>query len=56
VTIAIRPSCRDGTAQKEPLIWGEREAIYICRRDWTTQISLNLFSKLDFTRRRSQKL
>jgi hypothetical protein len=43
-------------SEKKPLIWGEREAINICRRDWTTQIRLNLFSKLDFTRTHSRKL
>ena len=49
VTIAIRPSCRDGTARKQPLIWGDREEVYICKDDWTAQIRLNPFSKLDFT-------
>ncbi|WP_210183158.1 hypothetical protein, partial [Bradyrhizobium lablabi] len=35
---------------KLPLIWGEKEAVYFSADDWTTQISLNLFAKLDFTR------
>src|SRR3954447_20198285 len=45
---AIRPSCRDGTAQKEPLIWGRCQAEYFCVGDCMTQISLILFNKLPF--------
>ena len=41
-------SSRD--SRKEPLIWGEGEAEYICNRVWTTQIRLNLFDKLNFSR------
>jgi hypothetical protein len=33
-----------------PLIWGEGEANYFCRENWTTQIRLNLLAKLDFAR------
>ncbi len=51
VTIAIRPSCRGGTGHKMPLIWGRREAVYICGSGWTTQIRLNLFRKLVFRRK-----
>jgi hypothetical protein len=50
VTIAKRPSCRDETARKKPLIWGDGEAEYIREDGWTTQIRLNPFSKLDFSR------
>ena len=33
-----------------PLIWAEWEAVYFERSDWTTQISLNWFSKFRFAR------
>jgi len=35
-----------------PLICPTRQAKYFRKRDWTTQISLNRFSKLSFTRMR----
>jgi hypothetical protein len=41
---------RDGA--KVLLIWVKRKAKYFFRRDWTTQISLNLLGKSDFTRAR----
>src|SRR5216683_2958183 len=40
VTIAIRPSCRDGMAAVVVVIWVCREAEYFSRDDWTGQISL----------------
>jgi hypothetical protein len=33
------------------VIWVRREAIYFCKEDWTTQISLIRFRKLDFWRK-----
>jgi len=33
-----------------PVICGNGQANYFLRQDWTTQISLKWFSKLDFTR------
>jgi hypothetical protein len=33
-----------------------REAKYFCNYDWTTQISLKWFSKLNFTRTRSLRI
>jgi hypothetical protein len=30
------------------LIWGLRKAEYFCAQDWTTQISLNRFTKIAF--------
>ena len=50
MTIAIRPSCRSETARSKPLIWGQGESEYFHRRVWTTQIRLNPFRKLDFSR------
>jgi hypothetical protein len=50
VTIAIRPSCRDGTAEKKPLIWEGRKAEYFCAGGWMTQIGLKLFNKTPFAR------
>jgi hypothetical protein len=41
-------SSRD--SQEKPLIWGQDKAEYICRANWTAQINLNLFEKLDFSR------
>jgi hypothetical protein len=35
VTTRDPPSCRDGTARKEPLIWVGWKAEYFCARDWT---------------------
>src|SRR6266566_9995676 len=35
VTIAIRPSCGNGTARVVSLIWGKREAEYFCAQGWT---------------------
>jgi hypothetical protein len=35
VTIAIRPSVRDGTARLLELIWVRQEQKYFCREDWT---------------------
>ena len=32
------------------LIWGEREAEYLCNHDWTGQITLICQEKLDFRR------
>ena len=32
------------------VIWGEREAEYLCNQDWTGQISLIWKEKLDFRR------
>ena len=37
-------------ARKVPVIWDERETLYFCADDWTTQIRLNPFSKLDYSR------
>jgi hypothetical protein len=34
------------------LIWAENEAEYLCRHDWTGQISLIRHEKLDFGRER----
>jgi hypothetical protein len=51
MTIAKRPSVWHGTAIDMPVIWVNRERIYFCERDWTGQISLIWFKKLDFTRR-----
>jgi hypothetical protein len=34
------------------LIWAENEAEYLCRHDWTGQISLIRHEKLDFWRER----
>ncbi len=56
VTIAIRPSCRDWTAQKKPLIWAEGEAVYFCARDWTWQITLNLLRKIAPSRTANRSL
>jgi hypothetical protein len=33
------------------LIWGEREAEYLCGRDWTGQITLIRHDKLHFWRK-----
>jgi hypothetical protein len=33
-----------------PLIWGNREAKYFSQYIWTTQITLNRLTKLDFKR------
>jgi len=38
------------------LIWGEREAEYLCNQDWTGQISLICQDKLDFARTSIQSL
>jgi hypothetical protein len=38
------------------LIWGNREAKYFSRKDWTTQITLKGLSKLKFRRTRFWKL
>src|SRR5260370_14886739 len=51
VTIASRPSEWDETAGDIEVIWGAGEAVYFCKRDWTTQISLNLFANFLFWRR-----
>jgi hypothetical protein len=51
VTMANAPH-EGGTARVIKLIWGEREAEYFLRRDWTTQISLIRFRKFDFRRKR----
>jgi hypothetical protein len=54
VTTRDRPSCRNRTVRNTPVIWVECEAEYFLRGDWTTQISLIWFVKLDFTRMRSE--
>jgi hypothetical protein len=40
LTIRIRPSLRDETAGFLQVIWGKREGVYFCGRDWTGQITL----------------
>ena len=49
VTTRDRPSCRNRTAGHRPVIWPRCEAEYFLRGDWTTQISLIWFGKLDFS-------
>jgi hypothetical protein len=51
VTIMSRPPKGNETAGKIAVIWVWREAIYFCKEDWTTQISLIRFTKLDFWRK-----
>jgi hypothetical protein len=51
VTIASRPSYRDGTAGDVLLICVGGEAEYFFKWDWTGQISLNCFDKLRFRRK-----
>jgi hypothetical protein len=46
VTIAIRPSLRDETAEFVALIWVRREAECFFGYDWTGQIALNLLRKI----------
>jgi hypothetical protein len=50
VTIAKRPFEWDGMARDMDVIWGKREGIYFCRKDWTGSISLMRFNKLLFWR------
>ena len=50
VTIAKRPLWRSGIAEVVGLIWAENEAEYLCRHDWTGQISLIRQEKFDFRR------
>jgi hypothetical protein len=52
VTIAIRPSCEDGMAGVVNLICPTAKAKYFWLGDWTTQITLNRLSKLQFWRTR----
>ena len=40
-----RPSSRAGMAEFVVLIWGRREAVYFCARDWTGSIRLIGFKK-----------
>ena len=47
VTMANAP-LRDRTGQVLKVIWVKREAEYFCKWDWTTQITLIRFNKLDF--------
>jgi hypothetical protein len=44
------PSRRCGMVESVKLFPPNREAKYFCERDWTTQISLNCFNKLEFAR------
>jgi hypothetical protein len=38
----------DETAEVLEVIWVKGERIYFCKQDWTTQITLIRFNKLDF--------
>src|SRR6201991_1818844 len=49
-----RPSQWDGMAGDVEVIWGRREAICFCKRNWTGQITLNSFKKL--ARRRNNSV
>jgi hypothetical protein len=51
VTIASRPSEWDGMQGDIEVIWGVGEAVYFCKQDWTTQISLIRLKKLAFWRK-----
>jgi hypothetical protein len=42
----------DETAGDIEVIWVSSEAVYFCKQDWTTQITLIAFNKLDFWRTR----
>jgi hypothetical protein len=44
------PLLWDETAIVLEVIWVRREAEYFCKWDWTTQITLIRFNKLDFCR------
>ena len=50
VTIAKRPSWRNGMTQDMGVICAKNEAEYICKQDWTGQISLIRHAKSDFRR------
>jgi hypothetical protein len=45
VTIAKRPSWRNGTARDMQVIWVKWERKYFCAQDWTGRSRLNCFSK-----------
>jgi hypothetical protein len=48
VTTAKRPSYRDGVAWIVKVFLSAGKTNYFCKKDWTTQISLNSFGKFSF--------
>src|ERR1700732_4637794 len=48
VTTARTPLLPERDGGEEPLIWWIKEAKYLLRLGWTTQIRLNYFNKLSF--------
>jgi hypothetical protein len=52
VTIAKRPSCEGRTRELVEVICPTGQAKYFFEEDWTTQITLNRLTKIQFTRMR----
>ena len=55
VTMANAPLIEAGRRKLVEVICPTGQAKYFSKRDWTTQISLNRFSKFEFTRMRFRK-